>query len=166
MGCRVTAGAQARIGRGYVDKGFGVLTMFLILVGLALVPLSALIWWLHIRAAVDASRPVGIYERIASLLERQVHPMEDDLRAAVAREVEKEFSIALHERGIDPVAYRLELRDDDLLDVAPWVVHANGREEPLSMFEATLMQASTRPKPRIAHDDPTNPYNPPRGDGA
>ena len=143
-----------------------MLTMFLILVSLALAPLSALIWWLHIRAAIDTSRPVGVYERIAGLLNSHVHPMEDDLRAAVAREAEKEFRIALHERGIDPVAYRLELRDDELLDVAPWVVHADGREEPLSAFEATLMRAATRPKPRIAHADPAIPYKPPRGDGA
>lgn len=137
-----------------------------ILLTVALVPVSALVWWYRIRLAAEASRPVGIYERVAGLLERQRRPMEDDVRAAVEREADKEFRIALDERGLDPNAYRLVLREDELLDVAPWVIHADGREEPLSAFEAALMRGPAQHERQRAHVDRTNPYSPPSGEDA
>jgi hypothetical protein len=111
---------------------------------LALVPFWALRWWYHVRAVAELSRPLGIYERIESLLARQPVPMEDDVRGRVEVEADQEFRIALDELGIDPDRCRLVLRDDELLEVAPWVIHADGREELLSAFEARLRREAAR----------------------
>jgi hypothetical protein len=63
-----------------------------IVVGSAL----ALVWWYRLRMAVEAARPDGIYERIARLLERRAHSMEN-VCAALEREADTEFRIALDE---------------------------------------------------------------------
>ncbi len=112
-----------------------------VIVSLALTLLWALRVWYRVRHVAELSQPLGIYERIAVLLDGQPRPMEDDVRPKVEKAADLEFRIALDERGIDPDAFRLVLRDDELLEVAPWVVHADGREELLSAFEATLRRA-------------------------